>query len=86
MNTDWDQRRAMEEKLATDSGLTITEARDLIEDADTAEVTLSLLEGLQEALLQQLGMKVVDMSTDDEYKFVIVEAEDDDGQNESVLI
>lgn len=81
MNTDWDTRRAIEER----GTVTFTELGDLIQDADEGEITQCLFEGLKEALLKNLGLQVIDVSTDEGYQLNIVKVEDD-GEDPSVLV
>ena len=84
MNTDWEQRRQIEEHLASGDGLSAQEARDLIEDADSGEIAESLMDGLKEALRVQLGFEVIDTTTDDDdgqYCFTLVKASVDDSES-----
>ena len=83
MNTDWDTRRGIEER----GTITSAELRDLIEDTDEGEIASALLEGLKEALKVQLGILVINTSTDDddgEYTFNLVKVESD--EDPSVLV
>ena len=74
MNIDWDQRREIEDR----GTLTGAELQDLIADADSGEIAEALLECLKKALDVQLGLLIVDTSTDDAYEFTLVKAEDED--------
>lgn len=64
--TDWDERRDFEEALADGRGITVEDAQRLITDADAGERAEAVLEGLKEALRKQLGIEVVDVTTDDD--------------------
>lgn len=51
------------------------EVKELIEDADSGEIAQALYDGLKEAIRDQLGYVVVDMTTDDddgEYRLCLV--------------
>ncbi len=64
--TNWQERRDFEERLNDGQNLTTEETQRLIEDADTAERSVAILEGLEYALKSQLGITVVDSTTDDD--------------------
>ena len=81
MNTDWEQRRGIEER----GTLTSEELQDLIGDADSCEIAEALMDGLKKALAVQLGYLVVDVSTDEGYALNLVRVEDADAE-ESVVI
>lgn len=77
--TSWKERREFEERLARGYGLTVSETASLIEDADAAERSTAILEALEEALESQLGLVVVDSTTDDdegEIRIELIPAED----------
>ncbi len=71
--TSWKQRREFEERLARGYALTVSETASLIEDADAAERSTAILEALEEALESQLGLVVIDCTTDDDEGEICIE-------------
>jgi len=77
--TSWQERRDFEERLDDGQNLTAQETQRLIQDADAAERSVAILEGLEEALKSQLGIVVVDSTTDDDegrIRIELIQAED----------
>lgn len=66
VNTTWDERRSIEERVANGGRLTVEECRALIEDADAGEQAGERLTALEAALQDELGLRCVDMTTDDD--------------------
>jgi len=64
--TSWDDRREWEERLIDGLGLTTNQAQLLIADADEGERAVAVLEALEEHLKLEFGVKLVDMTTDDD--------------------
>ncbi len=78
--TSWQERRDFEERLCGGENLTAEQTQRLIEDADAAERSESILEGLEYALKSQFGISLVDATTDDddgEIRIELVQAEDE---------
>lgn len=64
--TSWQERRDFEERLYEGQNLTAQQTQRLIEDADAAERSVAILEGLEEALKSRFGILLVDATTDDD--------------------
>ena len=64
--TRWQERREFDERMLNGKGLTASEIERLITDADVAERSVAIIEGLQEALKSQFGISFVDVTTDDD--------------------
>lgn len=64
--TSWQERRDFEERLHDGQNLTAQETQSLIEDADAAERSEAILEGLRLALKSRFGILLVDATTDDD--------------------
>lgn len=80
MNTSWHDRREWEQRLADGRGITAYNTQLLIDDADAAERLEATLEALEHALKTQLGIRVVDATTDDdggETRLELVREEED---------
>ena len=77
--TSWQERRDFEERIQDGQNLTAQETHRLIEDADAAERSVAILEGLQLSLKSQFGILLVDATTDDddgEIRIELIQAED----------
>lgn len=77
--TSWDERREYEERLAQGGSLSVSEAADLIADADAGGRACAVVEGLERAL-KQLGITVIDTTTDDDGDQVSLEFVQDPGE------
>lgn len=71
--TDWQERRDMEERLRNGQGISTAEAVRLLKDADQGQRSEAILEGLRRALKDQLGILVIDHTTDDDKDNVLLE-------------
>lgn len=84
-DTEWDERRDFETRLIDGHGISVDAARRLIADADAGERVAAVLEGLKRALRQQLGIVVVDVSTDDEDEVVLELVNGEEVSSESAI-
>lgn len=64
--TDWKERRQFEERISNGFALRTEETKRLIEDADAGERATAILEALEETLRTELGVAVIDATTDDD--------------------
>ena len=78
--TSWQERRDFEARLDDGQNLTGQETQHLIADADAAERSEAILEGLQLALKSRFGILLFDATTDDdedgEIRIELIQADD----------
>ncbi len=78
METDWEERRELEERLAHGDGITVEQAQRLIDDADAGQRHEAKLESIVKAMWDIYSIKVIDSTTDDDEGEVRVELITDD--------
>lgn len=83
--TSWQERREFEERLAKGEYTLPSETKRLIDDADACERAEALLEALEGALRTQLGITVMDVTTDDDEGGVRLELVADPSKGEVAM-
>lgn len=86
--TSWHDRREWEARLVDGRGITAYQAQCLIEDADSGERAEAVLEALKKTLRSDLGIAIVDSTTDDdegEIRIDLVRVEEREAAGESVI-
>lgn len=73
--TSWEERREFEERLYRGQAISAHDMQRLLDDADAGEKAEATLAALGNALRSQLGIAIVDSTTDD-----------DDGQTRIELV
>lgn len=77
METTWRERRRFEARLLEGESLTSQDTKRLIDDADVGERAEAVLGALEEAMRAQLGIVVLNATTDDdrEIRIELIQAE-----------